>query len=79
MAERPPRNNRNPRYANINNDGTNQDENPPPRPSPIINLSQEDMMTIATILATKIQGLVNPNVNVIQPLLGPPPRGIKYY
>ncbi|XP_075489572.1 uncharacterized protein LOC142528410 [Primulina tabacum] len=41
MAGRSPRNNRNPR-------GANQDENPPPPPR--VNLSQEDMMAIATIL-----------------------------
>ncbi|XP_075494728.1 uncharacterized protein LOC142532292 [Primulina tabacum] len=48
MAGRPPRNNHNPR-------GTNQNKNPPQ--SPRVNLSQEDMMAIATIVAATLQGM----------------------
>ncbi|XP_075515811.1 uncharacterized protein LOC142550621 [Primulina tabacum] len=64
MADRPPRNNRNPR-------GTNQDENPPPPPR--VNLSQEDMMAIATIVAATLQGFVNPLANAIQQPQEPQP------
>ncbi|XP_073030722.1 uncharacterized protein [Primulina eburnea] len=69
MAGRPPRNNRNARDANQNN-------NPPP---PRVNLSQEDMMAIATIVAATLQGFVNPLANAIQPPQEPQPRGIKYH
>ncbi|XP_073064068.1 uncharacterized protein [Primulina eburnea] len=73
MAGRPPRNNRNPR-------GANQDENnPPPPPPPRVNLSQEDMMSIATIVAATLQGFVNPLANAIQPPPEPQPCGIKYH
>ncbi|XP_075499237.1 uncharacterized protein LOC142537621 [Primulina tabacum] len=64
MAGRPPRNNRNPC-------GANQDENPPPPPR--VNLSQEDMMAIATIVAATLQGFVNPLANAIQPHQVPQP------
>ncbi|XP_073031307.1 uncharacterized protein [Primulina eburnea] len=47
MAGRPPRNNRNPH-------GANQNENPPSPPR--VNLSQEDMMAIDTIVLTTLQG-----------------------
>ncbi|XP_073030708.1 uncharacterized protein [Primulina eburnea] len=72
MAGRPPRNNRNARDANQNN-------NPPPPPPPRVNLSQEDMMAIATIVAATLQGFVNPLANAIQPPQEPQPRGIKYH
>ncbi|XP_073016426.1 uncharacterized protein [Primulina eburnea] len=67
MAGRPPRNNHNPRYANVNNrnnndEDPNADGNPPPR----VGLSQVDLMAIATIVATTIQGLGNPNGNVFK-------------
>ncbi|XP_073041882.1 uncharacterized protein [Primulina eburnea] len=71
MAGRPPRNNRNHR-------GNNQDENPPP-PPPRVNLSQEDMMAINTIVTAMLQGFVNPLANAIQPPHEPHPRGIKYH
>ncbi|XP_073057367.1 uncharacterized protein [Primulina eburnea] len=51
MAGRPPRQNRNPRYANNNN--TNEEGNGPP---PQFNLNQADLMAIATIVATTLQG-----------------------
>ncbi|XP_073305844.1 uncharacterized protein [Primulina huaijiensis] len=81
MAGRPPRNNRNPRYANFNNRNDdngdpNTDGNPPPR----VGLSQADLMAIATIVATTIQGLGHPNGNGNQQ--PQPPRaqhGIKYH
>ncbi|KZV21259.1 pleiotropic drug resistance protein 3-like [Dorcoceras hygrometricum] len=41
-------------------------------------LSREHLMAIATIVATTIQGLVNPNNNQAPPPT-PPPRGTKYY
>ncbi|XP_073037913.1 uncharacterized protein [Primulina eburnea] len=81
MAGRPPRNNRNPRYANVNNrnnndEDPNADGNPPPR----VGLSQVDLMAIATIVATTIQGLGNPNGNGNQQPQPPPAQnGIKYY
>ncbi|XP_075483566.1 uncharacterized protein LOC142523719 [Primulina tabacum] len=81
MAGRPPRNNRNPRYANINNRNDNigdpnADGNPPPR----VGLSQVDLMAIATIVATTIQGLGNPNGNGNQQPQPPPAHnGIKYH
>ncbi|KAG6517776.1 hypothetical protein ZIOFF_021174 [Zingiber officinale] len=49
-------NNRNPNYANHNN---NEDTNPPPRVSHI----REDLMVIATIIATTLQGLATPSAN----------------
>ncbi|XP_075486412.1 uncharacterized protein LOC142526022 [Primulina tabacum] len=70
MDGRPPRANRNPRYANINNRNANNgnpnpEGNPTPSP-PRVGLSQEDLMAIATIVATTIQGLGNPNGNVFK-------------
>ncbi|XP_073061856.1 uncharacterized protein [Primulina eburnea] len=70
MAGRPPHHNRNPR-------GDNQNENPPPPPR--VNLNQEDMMAIATIVAATLQGITNPLANAIQPPPEPRPRGIKYH
>ncbi|XP_075481076.1 uncharacterized protein LOC142521770 [Primulina tabacum] len=81
MAGRPPRNNRNPRYANVNNRNNNEEDpnadgNPPPR----VGLSQVDLMAIATIVATTIQGLGNPNGNGNQQPQPPPAQnGIKYH
>ncbi|XP_073041950.1 uncharacterized protein [Primulina eburnea] len=72
MAARPPRHNRDPR-------GDNQNENPPPPPPPRVNLSQEDMMAIATIVAATLQGFVNPLANAIQPPQETQPHGIKYH
>ncbi|XP_073019462.1 uncharacterized protein [Primulina eburnea] len=72
MAGRPPRQNRNPRYANNNN--TNEEGNGPP---PQFNLNQADLMAIATIVATTLQGLVNPNANQPPPL--PPQHGVKFH
>ncbi|XP_073317257.1 uncharacterized protein [Primulina huaijiensis] len=61
MAGRPPRNNRNPR-------DTNQNENENSPPSPLrVNLSREDMMAIASIVDATLQGIVNPISNTIQP------------
>ncbi|XP_073014545.1 uncharacterized protein [Primulina eburnea] len=76
MAGRPPRQNRNQRYANINREGGQENEqgNGPP---PAINLIQADLMAIATIVATTLQGLGNPNAN--QPPPPPPPNGIKFH
>ncbi|XP_075486269.1 uncharacterized protein LOC142525869 [Primulina tabacum] len=57
MAGRPPRQNRNPRYANNNNNNnnnnTNEEGNGPP---PQFNLNQADLMAIATIVATNTSG-----------------------
>ncbi|XP_073033916.1 uncharacterized protein [Primulina eburnea] len=82
MAGRPPRANRNPRYANNHNDNNenpNPDGNPPP-PPPRMGLSQADLMAIATIVATTIQGLGNPNGNGNQQPQPPPAQnGIKYH
>ncbi|XP_075499910.1 uncharacterized protein LOC142538481 [Primulina tabacum] len=77
MAGRPPRQNRNPRYANINREGGQENEqgNGPP---PTVNLSQADLMAIATIVATTLQGLGNPNANQPPPP-PPPPNGIKFH
>ncbi|XP_075491099.1 uncharacterized protein LOC142529448 [Primulina tabacum] len=44
-------------------------------PPPAVNLSRADLMAIATIVATTLQGLGNPNAN--QP--PPPPNGIKFH
>ncbi|XP_073063941.1 uncharacterized protein [Primulina eburnea] len=74
MADRPPRQNRNPRYANNNNNNTNEEGNGPP---PQFNLNQADLMAIATIVATTLQGLVNPNAN--QPPPPPPQHGVKFH
>ncbi|XP_073038307.1 uncharacterized protein [Primulina eburnea] len=54
-GSRPPRQNRNPRYANNNNTTTNTNEegNGPP---PQFNLNQADLMAIATIVATTLRG-----------------------
>ncbi|XP_075486362.1 uncharacterized protein LOC142525966 [Primulina tabacum] len=76
MAGRPPRNNRNPRYANHHNDN-NEDPNAGGNPPPRVGLSQVDLMAIATIVATTLQGLGNPNAN--QPPPPPPPNGIKFH
>ncbi|XP_073020218.1 uncharacterized protein [Primulina eburnea] len=73
MAGRPRRQNRNPRYAN-NNNNTNEEGNGPP---PQFNLNQADLMAIATIVATTLQGLVNPNANQQPP--PPPQHGIKFH
>ncbi|XP_073031150.1 uncharacterized protein [Primulina eburnea] len=73
MAGRPPRQNRNPRYAN-NNNNTNEEGNGPP---PQFNLNQADLMAIATIVATTLQGLVNPNANQQPP--PPPQHGVKFH
>ncbi|XP_073056935.1 uncharacterized protein [Primulina eburnea] len=54
-------------------------DNPPPPPPPRVNLSQEDMMAIATTVAATLQGFVNPLANAIQPPQEPQPRGIKYH
>ncbi|KAG6484872.1 hypothetical protein ZIOFF_053397 [Zingiber officinale] len=73
MADRPLRNNRNPNYANNNN---NEDANPPLR----VSLSQEDLIVITTIVATTLQGLATLSVN--QNANSPPeaqPHGIKYH
>ncbi|XP_073022245.1 uncharacterized protein [Primulina eburnea] len=82
MAGRPPRANRNPRYANNHNDNNenpNPDGNPPP-PPPRMGLSQANLMAIATIVATTIQGLGNPNGNGNQQPQPPPAQnGIKYH
>ncbi|XP_073017822.1 uncharacterized protein [Primulina eburnea] len=48
-----------------------RNENPTP---PRVNLSQEDMMAIATIVATTLQGFVNPLANTIQPPPEPQPQ-----
>ncbi|XP_075521385.1 uncharacterized protein LOC142554608 [Primulina tabacum] len=76
MAGRPPRQNRNPCYANINREGGQENEQGN-RPPPAVNLSQADLMVIATIVATTLQGLGNPNAN--QPPPPPPPNGIKFH
>ncbi|XP_073270134.1 uncharacterized protein [Primulina huaijiensis] len=74
MAGRPPINNCNPRRAN-----QDDEENLPP-PPPGVNLSQGDMMPIATIVAATLQGILNPNANnAIQQPPEPQPRGIKYH
>lgn len=75
MADRPVRNNRNPRYArNRNGDGELDEHSPPP---PGFGLNQTDLMDIANIVATTLQGLI-PNFNQPQP----PPlvqNGTKYH
>ncbi|XP_073317296.1 uncharacterized protein [Primulina huaijiensis] len=72
MAGRPQRQNRNPRYANNNN--ANEEDNGPP---PGFSLNQADLMVIATIVATTLQGLVNPNANQSPP--PPPQHGVKFH
>ncbi|XP_075507477.1 uncharacterized protein LOC142544302 [Primulina tabacum] len=74
MAGRPPRQDRNPRYANNNNNNTNEEGNGPP---PQFNLNQADLMAIATIVATTLQGLVNPNANQQPP--PPPQHEVKFH
>lgn len=76
MAEIPPRSNCN--LTNLNNNDSNRDKNPPP-PPPRVNLSQEDMMAITTIVATTLQRFVNPNENANQPPPELQPYGIKYH
>ncbi|XP_075481254.1 uncharacterized protein LOC142521966 [Primulina tabacum] len=73
MAGRPPRQNRNPRYANNNNNANEEGNVPPPQ----FSLNQADLMAIATIVATTLQGLVNPNAN--QPPPPPPQHGVKFH
>ncbi|XP_073051214.1 uncharacterized protein [Primulina eburnea] len=68
MDEIPVRNNRKPRYGNRNNRNNNHNDEDAQQPPPAVCLSQVDLMAIATIVATTLQGLVNPNAN--QP---PPP------
>ncbi|XP_073051286.1 uncharacterized protein [Primulina eburnea] len=78
MAERPHRSNRNPRYANRNNDcnNNNSEDTPPPAR---VGLSREDLMAIATIVATTLQGMSHLNTNTNQPPPPPPPNGIKHH
>ncbi|XP_073031162.1 uncharacterized protein [Primulina eburnea] len=71
MAGRPPKQNRNPRYANNNNNANEEGNIPPPQ----FSLNEADLMAIATIVATTMQGLVNPNAN--QP--PPPQHGVKFH
>ncbi|XP_075515917.1 uncharacterized protein LOC142550728 [Primulina tabacum] len=75
MAGRPPRDNCNPWYANNRNDN-NEDPNSNGNPPPRVGLSQVDLMAIATIVATTLQGLGNPNANQPPP---PPPNGVKFH
>ncbi|XP_075515896.1 uncharacterized protein LOC142550703 [Primulina tabacum] len=80
MAGRPPRQNRNPCYANTdreNRQENRQEDRQENGPPPAINLSRSDLMAIATIVATTLQGLGNPNAN--QPPPPPPPNGIKFH
>ncbi|XP_073024377.1 uncharacterized protein [Primulina eburnea] len=78
MAERPYRSNRNPRYANRNNDCNNNNNEDTP-PAARVGLSREDLMAIATIVATTIQGMSHVNTNINQPPPPPPPNGIKHH
>ncbi|XP_073042002.1 uncharacterized protein [Primulina eburnea] len=73
MAGRPPRQNRNPCYANNNNNANEEGNVPPPQ----FSLNQADLMAIATIVAITLQGLVNPNAN--QPPPPPPQHGVKFH
>ncbi|XP_073291056.1 uncharacterized protein [Primulina huaijiensis] len=61
MAGRPPIQNHNPRYANTDREGRQEDGqgNGPP---PTVNLSRADLMAIATIVATTL-GDADPEVN----------------
>ncbi|XP_073133683.1 uncharacterized protein [Henckelia pumila] len=72
MDERPVRNNRNPRYRNRNNNNEGNPPPPPPPPPPGLGLNQADLMAIATIVATTIQGLGNPSANG-----NPPPQAVQ--
>lgn len=54
------------------------DENLPP-PPPRVNLSQEDMIDIATNVAATLLGHVKKNSYANQPPLETQPRGIKYH
>ncbi|XP_073300566.1 uncharacterized protein [Primulina huaijiensis] len=76
MAGRPSRQNRNSRYANTDREVRQENEQGNGPPS-AVNLSQADLMAIATIVATTLQGLGNQNVN--QPPPPPPPNGIKFH
>ncbi|XP_073017937.1 uncharacterized protein [Primulina eburnea] len=78
MAERPHRSNRNPRYANRNNDcnNNNNEDTPPPAR---VGLSREDLMAIATIMETTLQGMSHLNTNTNQPPPPPPPNEIKHH
>ncbi|XP_073056904.1 uncharacterized protein [Primulina eburnea] len=78
MAERPHRSNRNPRYANRNNDCNNNNSEDTP-PAARVGLSREDLMAIATIVATTLQGMSHLNTNTNQPPPPPPPNGIKHH
>ncbi|KZV18460.1 hypothetical protein F511_28674 [Dorcoceras hygrometricum] len=60
------------RRSDRNNEGEG-----PSNPNSGGGLSREYLMTIATIVATTLQGLVNPNNNNQDP--PPPPRGTKFY
>lgn len=55
----------------------NTEENPPP-PPPLMGLNQTDLMAIATIVATTMQGMVNPAATVNQPQTENQHRRIKY-
>ncbi|XP_075518273.1 uncharacterized protein LOC142552383 [Primulina tabacum] len=76
MVGRPPWQNRNPRYpyADREERQENRQENGPP---PAVNLSRADLIAIATIVTTTLQGLGNQNAN--QPPPPPPPNGIKFH
>ncbi|XP_073300244.1 uncharacterized protein [Primulina huaijiensis] len=69
MEGRHVRNNRNPRYGNRNNNN-NRNNDDAKQPPPAVGLSQTDLMAIVTIVATTLQGFVNPNANQPPP---PPP------
>lgn len=56
------------------NDNNNDDNNNPPQ----VTLSQADLMAIATIVATTLQGLEAPNNNQCAPPL-PPANGTKFH
>ncbi|XP_073288809.1 uncharacterized protein [Primulina huaijiensis] len=77
MDGRPVRNNRNPRYNNRNNNRNDEDAQQQ-QPPPAVGLRQVDLMVIATMVATTLQGLVNPNANQPPP---PPPaqNGTKHH
>ncbi|XP_073035352.1 uncharacterized protein [Primulina eburnea] len=75
MVGRPPRQNRNPRYANDNNNANEEGNVPPPPPQ--FNLNQADLMAIATIVTKTLQGLMNLNANQQPP--PPPQHGVKFH
>lgn len=77
MTDRSPRNNHNPRFSNCNrNDNNNGDGSPPPPPPLGLSLNHADLMAIAAIVATRLQGLANfSNVNQPSPL--PPHNEIR--